>query len=295
MNLKIRLLFVAVSMVISGAHADSFGTGSNPFNIDFVNIGHAGNVADSTGYGAVGYDYRMGTYEVTIDQFAKARAADSRIGDGNENPYGIGVDATAACTWLEAAKFANYLTSGTYNGGAYQFTDANTFTGVDRDAAVIAYGTVYVLPTEDEWYKAAYLKSDGSDYTLYASGNSIPGVETDANYGGRSGAYSTPWDVGTGGASENNGTFDMNGNVWEWNESAWDGNLNRPDEFRVMRGGSFDNAENTLRSSTRGADWPTGGHGSVGFRVAAIPEPSSIAMIGLVSGSALFIRRRFMA
>ena len=293
---KIEATMMAAALVAVGAQADGFGSGANAFSLDFVNIGYAGNAADvSTGYGAVSDSYRMGMHEITIDQFTKANAAAlGTLGDGNENPWSIGVNGAALNTsWLEAAKFANYLTSGTYNGGAYQFSDVNTLTGVDRAAAVGTYGTVYVLPTEDEWYKAAFLKSDGSAYTLYASGDPVPGVETDANYGGFGGTYSSPWDVGTGNA-ENNGTFDMNGNVREWNESAWDGTLDNMGESRVVRDGAFHSDEALLRSSNRIGFSPSIEGNTIGFRVAAIPEPSSVAMVGMVSGLGFFIRRRLM-
>ena len=295
MKTKVGMLVLA-AMMAAVSYAETFGTGANEFSIDFVNIGYAGNAADASGYGAVGYDYRMGTYEVTINQFDKANAAvgGNLLGDGDNNPFSIGVNGPVGRTsWFEAAKFANYLTSGTYNGGAYQFSDANTLIGVNRDAAVSTYGTVYVLPTEDEWYKAAYLKSDGSAYTTYATGNAIPvaGVLGE-NYNQVS---IHPWDVGSG-IAENNGTFDMNGNNREWNESAYDGTLDNMAEARVIRGGSFkSNTEDDLRSSNRGIIiGPLSEGGNMGFRVAAIPEPSSLAMIGLVSGCAVFVRRRFM-
>lgn len=303
MNIKVGVAMMAAALVAAGAQADTvvFGSGGNQFSMDFVNIGNTGvggdtaNTVNGGNPGAVNYNYQMGTYEVTIDQFAKAHAASGNtLGNNNENPQSIGVNGAASNTsWLEAAKFANYLTSGTYNGGAYQFSDVNTLTGVDRAAAVSTYGTVYVLPSEDEWYKAAYLKSDGSAYTLYATGDSVPGVETDANYGGSGGSYSTPWDVGTGNA-ENNGTFDMNGNVMEWNESAFDGTLDDVAEIRVIRGGGFHEFEYGLRSSTRNTNILPYEAILIGFRVAAIPEPSSIAMVGMVSGLGLFIRRRLM-
>jgi len=293
MRLKVGTVMMATALVAVGAQADSFGTGGNAFTLDFVNIGNAGNAADTSGYGAVVDAYRMGMHEVTIDQFAKARAADSRIGDGDENPYAIGVNGAASRTsWYEGAKFANWLTTGDAYTGAYQFDGGGTLTNVNRAAAVGTYGTVYVLPTEDEWYKAAYLKSDGSAYTLYATGDSVPGVETDANYGGSGGTYSTPWNVGTGNA-ENNGTFDMNGNVWEWNESAFDGTLNDMAEGRVIRGGAFSSNGDALRSSFRAQINPAGEGNNIGFRVVAIPEPSSLAMVGVACGLGLFIRRKF--
>ena len=46
------------------AESVTFGTSGNEFTIDFVNIGNAGNAADTTTYGAVPYAYRMGKYEI---------------------------------------------------------------------------------------------------------------------------------------------------------------------------------------------------------------------------------------
>ena len=63
-------------------HADTFGTGPNQFTMDSVNIGHAGNKIDTTGYGAVADNDRIGKYEVTIDQFKKTCDADTRISNG---------------------------------------------------------------------------------------------------------------------------------------------------------------------------------------------------------------------
>ena len=307
MRFKIGTTMMATALMAVGAQADSFGSGANAFTLDFVNIGYAGNAADGSGYGAVAYDYRMGMHEVTIDQFAKANnEAGGMLGNNNENPYSRGVNRAASNTsWLEAAKFANYLTSGTYNGGAYQFSDVNTLIGVDRDTAVSTYGTVYVLPTEDEWYKAAYYKpvNDGT-YSLYANGDgtvAVPG--TAPTHGTSSGwdyydsgyAVGYPdyiWDVGFG-AEEQNGTFDMNGNVWEWNESAFDGSTNNMAASRVLRGASFNSIEGELRSSARHDHNLSDEYNSLGFRVAAIPEPSSLAMVGVACGFGLFIRRRF--
>ena len=289
MKMKIGITMATTALMAMGAQADSFGTGANAFSLDFVNIGNAGNTADATGYGAVADSYRMGMHEVTIDQFAKARAADSRIGNGNENPHAIGVNGAASGTsWLEAAKFANYLTSGDAYTGAYQFDGSGTLIAVNRAAAVLTYGNkTYVLPTEDEWYKAAYLKSDGSAYTTYATGNSVPTAGTGGeNYAN---ANLTPWDVGSG-VAENNGTYDMSGNVWEWNENLFGSAA--PGE-RALRGGAFPNSASSLLSSTRNNSLPTFESINLGFRVAVIPEPSSLAMVGVVGGLGLFLRRRF--
>lgn len=44
--------------------------------------------------------------------------------------------------------------------------------GLTMDALVASHGIVYVLPTEDEWYKAAYFS--GSGYSLYPDASGAP-------------------------------------------------------------------------------------------------------------------------
>jgi len=298
MKLKIGTAMLAVAIIATGSYAAIFGIGANQFTIDFVDIGNAGNAPDTSGYGSVGYNYQMGMHEVTIDQFAKARAADSRIGNGNENPYGGGANRAASdVSAYEAMKFSNWLTTGDAYAGAYQFDGSGLLQAVDRDAAVAAYGTVYVLPTEDEWYKAAYYKpvNDGS-YSLYASGlDTVPvhGTANGWNYYKGDYAIGSPdyiWDSGFG-AQEQNGTYDMMGNVWEWNESAWDGTLDNMSEYRVMRGGVLDATEYFLASSRRISNLPAVEGDTIGFRVAAIPEPSSALLLLVGSGGLIFCRR----
>lgn len=297
MKLGYGAVILMATLVAVGVQADSVTHGGTTINMDFVDIGDGGvlgdplaggaNVADSTGYGSVGYNYQMGKFEVTAAQWASVIVADSNV--GNAGSYS-GSQPTASSSWLEAAKFANWLTSGSYNNGAYQFSDPNMLTGVDRGAAVATYGTVYVLPTEDEWYKAAYLKSDGSDYTLYATGDTVPNVGVDAKYDD---LFGSVWNVGTG-LVENNGTFDMGGNVWEWTESAHDGTLNIMDETRAMRGGSYANPVGSLSSGQRGSFNPLHvGTDGLGFRVAAIPEPGVISLMAVFGGGLWFVRSYF--
>ena len=70
-------LLVAVALIgsVSQSKADTFGSGDNQFTIDFTTIGNPGNAADFTGYGSVGYSYRIGTYAISQNQINAATAS----------------------------------------------------------------------------------------------------------------------------------------------------------------------------------------------------------------------------
>lgn len=285
-RIEIILFGLLSTTMVAWADTYTFGTSANQFSMDFVNIGYAGNVGQTQDYGAdggirtfgsVGYDYQIGKFEVTINQFSKARNSSFwGIADGDEDHWNsVGSNAPATFTFFsEAAKFCNWLTSGDSRYGAYG-------SGMSRASAIATYGTVFVIPTEDEWYKAAYFKSDGSGYTTYAHGDAAPAAGTDARYGG----LTSPWEVGDG-TVENNGTFDMDGNAWEIFESPF---LESQPTPRGYRGGSYDALLAAQGSSIR-VDTPFE-DASIGFRVAVVPEPSSVILLVVGSGGILFYRR----
>lgn len=283
-----RKLILVVMCVLSVANIAS-AIVVQDIDIDFVTIGNAGNLGDTraeanpTGCGAVGYEYQIGKYEVTNSQWdAFVSAAGAPTGNPSyaydENAYWNGDNIpTNMVSWYEAAQFCNYLTSGDKSLGAYQLGTDGSIT-VDRDSAVSAYGIVYVIPTEDEWYKAAYYT--GSGYSTYANGlDTIPAADDGWNYG--AGEYYSPWAVGTG-TVEQNGTFDMMGNVWEWDETLID-------SLRGIRGGSYGNDHYDLESSIRYGSYPSYEIDSFGFRVASVPEPATLLLLGL---GAVILRKR---
>src|SRR5262249_31064058 len=75
------------------------------------------------------------------------------------------------------------------------------------------------------------------------------------------------------------GLFDMHGNVWEWVQDCWHANYNgAPTDgsawlsgdcsLRVMRGGSWNDPAQNLRSAVRDIGSASGWNQYVGFRVA---------------------------
>ena len=175
---------LAVLVFASAAVADSFGTGGNQFTLDFVDISGSTNptVAQTTagdldGFGIVADNYRMGTYEITNDQWNKFTAGlgvpvtgDPSIAyDGSFHDYGTGTTdvPTNRVSWYEVAQFVNWLNTSTNHQAAYKFTGTQGQSDYALDmwsTAETAGGTnvyrhkdaFYFLPTEDEWVKAAY-------------------------------------------------------------------------------------------------------------------------------------------
>jgi sulfatase modifying factor 1 len=320
---KLLTLAATAAFIISAAAS---------VTIDYVSVGHAGNAADSTGYGAVAYAYQIGKYEVTNAQYSTFLNAVDPDGANANGVYntnmgsnargGITYTAGAASgakytirtsmgdkpvtyvSWYDAARFANWL----HNGQGSGSTETGAYT-LSLNTGIITKneGAQVYLPSEDEWYKAAYYdptKGDTGGYWLYAtqsdsaptiaSANSTgdisnPGANV-ANYNNGADWNSQNGNVTTVGSAEANnyfGTADMNGNVREWNDAVISGSS------RGLRGSSFLLFETNLRANNRSSNDPTNENNGIGFRVAsAVPEPSSLVLTMLASGVVLIRRKR---
>ncbi len=164
-----KLLFVTLT-----AGGMLVQTASALITIDSVPVGNAGNANDSTGYGGVGYNYSIGKYEVTLNQysaFLNAVGATDTYGlyntsmGSNPNIMGIsrsgvsgsysysvigsGARPVTYVSWYDSARFVNWLhngqpvgaqAAGTTETGAYTLT-GNTGL-ITRNA-----GWVYGLPS----------------------------------------------------------------------------------------------------------------------------------------------------
>jgi formylglycine-generating enzyme required for sulfatase activity len=326
----------------SAARADVFHMGPGLTSLEFVTVGNPGNAADtrydSNGFGSVPYKYRMGTYDVTSGQYteflnavAKAdpfylydngpmsedpNACIARSGAPGSYSYAVIDSPNKPVVWvgsLEAARFANWLQNGQpagAEGPGTTETGAYTLNGISLDDMANPImrnsGAKYFIPSEDEWYKAAYYDPAASQYWDYATGTNIapvaakPGnTPNSANFSDVTYDGSKPitqndlTDVGTYTASPSRyGTYDQNGDVFQWNETFFSDPLNI---LRCARGGSVGVPSSSLHASFRLHEAENDSASILGFRIAAaVPEPSAL-VLGILAGvglSALLVRRR---
>ncbi len=304
--------------------------------IDTVTVGNAGNPPDmrygSPGYGAVDYVYQIGKFEITAGQYTEllnaVAAADTydlynplmasanggcniqRHGSPGSYTYSVAPDwadrPVTYISWGDAARFCNWLHNGQPTGpqgpgttedGSYFLNGATTNT--ELMAVVRKPGATWVIPSEHEWYKAAYHKNDGPTGHYYdyptrsdiAPSNDLidPDPGNNANYYSDGYTIGAPYYRTVVGEFENSyspyGTFDQAGNVWEFTEGIID------PEHRALRGGSFNSIWQTnLHAGHHYTYDPTEEFWDVAFRVAVVPEPGTAAL--LVLGVLVTVRRR---
>ena len=304
----------------------TFGSGANQFDMEFVEIGDAGNLPDATGdpnpAGVVPYIYNMGKFEVSRDMITKANTLGSLgITMFDMSPYGgNGVDRPATgVSWNEAARFVNWLNTSEGYAPAYKFAlqpgdggyNANANIELWTSADTLDYDASnpfrslranYVLPSVDEWYKAAYYDPLSDTYFDYPNGSdtaptAVPSGTTanTAVFDGQSG----PADIMDAGGLSPFGIMALGGNVYEWEETSFDLSNSAVSSRRGFRGGLWHDNSSSLSSSVRGkgAD-PVDEGGFFGFRVASlsspatVPEPGSLAVWSAICVGGLCYRRR---
>jgi hypothetical protein len=311
----LNVLSLAVLLTAGqSSHADTFGSGDYTFSIDFISIGSAGNPdASSVFFGGVKYDYRIGITELPQD--AVTKATNLGLANVTAGAWAGSNQPAGNLTWYEAAAFVNWLNTSTGHQAAYNLNgtataltlwDSSVAWDNDPGAGVELnlyrhQNAVYFLPSDDEWFKAAYHKNDGvtGNYWNYATASdTVPTAVAGGTLPGTvvyNGVGTGPADVDNSGGLSAWGTRGQTGNAWEWQESASDGVNDSPSEFRKLRSGSWSNPNPAVLASTYYfANDPTASGGN-GMRVASVeivPEPTTTSLILGVLAAAMLGRRR---
>ena len=307
--------------------------------IQWVTVGDPGNAADTdpAGYGAVATSFQIMKYEFTNQRYADflnslaatdtyslynaSMGSDARGGitqSGVSGAYTYAVKSNMGdkpvnyVSWFDAARVSNWYQNGATSSSSTE-TGAYTLVGgqTSGTAPGVNPGATFYIPTEDQWYKAAYYKGGGTNagYWDYATqSDAVPtAVTADLTGIGSSGStgnftnynLAASWNsqtgnvttVGTNGGASAYGAFDMSGNVGEWNDLT--GAAGSP---LGRRGGCWYGLAYDVSSSFRLTNDPSHEDGSLGFRLASsVPEidPSSFgSVMALVLGSLGLLERR---
>jgi formylglycine-generating enzyme required for sulfatase activity len=205
----------------------------------------------------------IGKYEVTQDQYQKIMKKTPGNFKGKELPV-------ESISWYDAIEFCNKFSSSQGLTPAYELKGTAVMWDKNTNG--------YRLPTEAEWEYACRAGTS----TPFNTGINI--TTDQANYDG-----TYPYDNNAQGASLKKtmpvgsypanewGIHDMHGNVFEW---CWDWHSDYAREvqadptgpasgsYHVIRGGSWINSGQALRSASRGIYVPNDGNERIGFRLA---------------------------
>ena len=178
--------------------AVGFGLGvqsARAVTIHWVTVGDPGNTADTTGdpnpAGAVADAFQIMKYEWTNSQYVDFLNTVDASGTNPNSVYNASMDSSVRggisftfgsasgskyaaksnmgdkpvnfVTWFDAARVSNWLFNGSTGTsstetGAYTLNNATSGT-----APAVNSGATFYVPTEDQWYKAAYYKGGNTN------------------------------------------------------------------------------------------------------------------------------------
>ncbi len=290
--------------------------------LQLVAVGNAGNPKDTqwnTARGQVNYPYQISKFKVSNADYAlflnsKAKSDPHNlmvsgggeiIREGEDGHYTYRVlegrekRPVLFVAAVDAMRMANWLNSGAKDGSDTE-TGSYTFTGYDDVSRRTSSGR-YVLPNDDEWYKAAYFdptKNGTGGYWQYPPKTDDPakmvkelppGGPYSANFDNvNPGEGNGTTDVGAyTSASSYYGTFDQAGCTWEWNEPQDPGT-----KVASRRGGSQGNAIARLAAGAIASNPINKGGASLnqGFRLALVPPPAQGAKLSVEKLTATTLR-----
>jgi formylglycine-generating enzyme required for sulfatase activity len=339
-----------------------WATVGNPGNAADTLVMTKGPAADNTtGYGSVGYAYQISKYDVTNAQYVEFLNKVDPTGGNSLKLYrtqmsdaGIlgvastgGIDFTAGAAdgtkytvksgqgnfpvvwvnWVSSARFVNWLSNGQGSAGTESGVYDMSLIPLNGPGLATppprASGAQIFLPSENEFYKAAYYdptKNGGAGgYWQYGTQSDTapasvapPGDSNSANIGsGAGGGGGTASTLATTGAAYDSGVtyltdvgayssatsyyglYDLDGLIWNWTEATRSSFGN---QLPVYRGGSWRYGEGfagaAFRNTVTGANVSNAQFQFWGLRVAAVPEPSSVVLAISGAGAAYGLVRR---
>ncbi|MCZ6596182.1 MAG: SUMF1/EgtB/PvdO family nonheme iron enzyme [Planctomycetota bacterium] len=322
MSTRVVLAATAAALLATTFDAQVAKSAPHRIRMPWVLVGDPGNPSDVWGPGKVNHVYLIGRHEVTNEQYATFLNAKAALGDPLElfsvsmatDPRG-GIVRVGSGTvsdpflhvprpfssdkpvsfvsWFDALRFVNWMHNGTGEGdtesGAYTLLGGTPIPS-NGDSIARNPGAGVVLPSENEWFKAAYYDPSAfggaGAYWLYAAqtsatptpalatvfggvanpGSNVANYNGFASWGGLSGNLTT---VGSAGPLSRSyyGCADMNGNVSEWSETffTWSGTL-----YRINRGGTWELDETIMDKDSWAITVPYLELDGIGFRVARV-------------------------
>ncbi|OHE78995.1 MAG: hypothetical protein A3F67_10825 [Verrucomicrobia bacterium RIFCSPHIGHO2_12_FULL_41_10] len=259
-----------------------------PITIDLVTVGDPGNNNDFSDHGAVVDVYQIGKYDVTAEQYCAylnavatghlsalyhermgsdlAVASITRTGSPGSYHYSVIpgreklpivyvslIDAARFCNWVEHGQLHGIEGEKSLETGAFDYKD---------NSWVINSNSQWSLPSENEWYKAAFYNNTTGTYWSYPTQSETPpgmNVGSEPNqanyYNLRPSPRLTP--VGAfSGSPGPYGTFDMGGNVYQLTRTF----LSDPEtgvSKVVMKGGSWKSQSADALSCNSTPDYPS--------------------------------------
>ncbi len=296
-------LLLAWGVLPTGSRADTFGSGDNLFEIEFVSIGTPGNIADTVTptatsaplpSGSVDYIYSMAKYEISEEIIAKANALSEDTG----NSLGLTVDVergpqkpATGLSWFDAARFVNFLNEEQGSPVAYKFDEQGDFQlwqsgdiGYDPGNPFRNTRARYFLPSADEWHKAAYFDPVNDRYWLYPYGSDEPPtpVASGTDFGTAVYDQDGPADVQLAGGENLFGLVGMAGNVAEFEETNASLVNDSVSDRRGANGGWWSPLLVTnFTSSFRNSGLPQANQSVAGIRIATVPESHSLILVAM--------------